>query len=71
MNTNELRAEMKRKNITFGKLAKALNISYMTLWNKTNGKTEFKLNEIKQIAKILELNDEQITHIFFEKEERT
>jgi hypothetical protein len=44
-----LRAEMARKNIKAINLAKILNISYDSVINKLNGKTDFTRTEIFKI----------------------
>lgn len=66
MNKTELRVAMKRKGMTYPKLAKALGIGYGTLWNKINHKTEFTLDEIQKLVELLDLTPEQRDQIFFE-----
>ncbi|MDR7870346.1 MAG: helix-turn-helix transcriptional regulator [Tissierellaceae bacterium] len=44
-----LRAEMARKNIKAANLAEVLNISYDSVSNKMNGKTDFTRAEIFKI----------------------
>ena len=46
INRENLRREMFAKNISFAILAKELNITVQTLYNKISGKTEFTEKEI-------------------------
>lgn len=54
-----LAAEMARANITKPELAKTIGIALGSMYSKTNGKTEFTLGEMQDIAKYLELKTEQ------------
>ena len=56
---------MTRKGIKRSYLAKMMGISYNTLTNKLNGKSEFSVIQIAKIKQLLELNDELSANIFF------
>lgn len=65
MNFNELRAELKRKNMTIEKLAVKIAISRSAMLRKINGQTEFTLGEINRIRKVLNLDYQQFDRVFF------
>ena len=48
----KLRALMVEKDLNARKLAKLLKIPEPTLYNKLNGKSEFKISEIKKISRL-------------------
>ena len=48
-------------------IARKMEISRMCLWNKIQGRTEFKASEITSLSKILNLSAEQRDDIFFGK----
>ena len=48
-------------------VANKMGINRVSLWNKIQGRTEFKASEITSLAKILNLSAEQRDYIFFEK----
>ena len=56
---------LKYKGVKRIYLAKMMGISYNTLTNKLNGKSEFSALEIAKVKQILELNDELSINIFF------
>lgn len=60
-----LKKLLKIKNIKRKDLAKMLGISYNTLTNKLNGKSEFSGIEISQIKHILNLDIELSYNIVF------
>lgn len=68
MQTNELKAEIVRNNMTIEDLAKTAGIGRTTLWRRLNSPDEFTLAEIKNISKVLFLNKEKIMNIFFTDE---
>lgn len=47
-------------------IAAALNISRVTLNEKLNGRSDFKVSEAKQLKDTLNLTNEQIYAIFFD-----
>lgn len=50
---NNLRAELVKRNLDVRKLATTMPISEVSLYNKMNGTTEFKLNEMELIKQVL------------------
>lgn len=48
-------------------IARKMKINRVSLWNKIQGRTEFKASEIKSLSQILNLSAEQRDYIFFEK----
>lgn len=65
MKSNELKAELKRCELTYDDASSFLGISRLAFQRKINGETEFKAGEIKQLIKLLKLNDEGVMRIFF------
>lgn len=65
MNMAELKAAMARKNISTPQLANLLKISKKTIYSRFSGETDFSLSEIRKIAVILELSNDDIMVIFF------
>ena len=65
MNMAELKAAMARKNISIPQLANLLKISKKTIYSRFSGETDFSLSEIRKIAVILELSNDDIMVIFF------
>ena len=53
--TKNIQAEMGRKNITRQELAKRINLSSNSLSKKMNGITQFKVDELELIAKVLDV----------------
>lgn len=47
-------------------IAAALNISRVTLNEKLNGRSDFKVSEVKQLKETLNLTNEQVYSIFFD-----
>ena len=47
-------------------VAAALNISRVTLNEKLNGRSEFKMSEAKQLKELLNLSKDQAYAIFFD-----
>ena len=62
---NRIKVLMFNKGIKRNYLAKKLKISYNTLTNKLNGKSEFSAYQMSMIKKELELDDELSINIFF------
>ena len=48
-------------------IARRMGINRVSLWNKIQGRTEFKASEIKSLTQILNLSAEQRDYIFFGK----
>lgn len=66
MDREELRAEIARKNVSKGRLAKELGISSGSLWLKMTGQREFKETEIRTMARVLNLTAEDVNRIFLQ-----
>lgn len=64
----KLKQLIESRNDTAEKLAEAIGMHPITIHNKINGKTDWKLGEIKAIAKRYGLTREQISYVFFEEE---
>lgn len=67
MRLNELKFEISKKRYGMSEFAELLGLSRSTLFRKINGITEFKLAEIQQIKKLLNLSDQRTIEIFFEE----
>lgn len=64
-NTLELEIAIKRARISKKELAKKLNISLQTLYNKISNTVEFKASEISELCNILKLSNKKRDLIFF------
>lgn len=62
-----LKYEMDKKGFNQTTLANKMNLNAKTLNSKINGISEFDRNEILQIQKILELSNDVMMNIFFNK----
>lgn len=67
---NEFKAELVRKGFTVNSLVEAMKntgatMNVATMYRKMNGTSDFFLNEIQVIAKILHLDGSSILRIFF------
>lgn len=65
MNTNELKAAMKRNNDTQEKLAEALGLQVSGVSERVNGKVDFRRTEINIIRERYNLSPEETIKIFF------
>ena len=65
MNVNRLKGKMAEKDITQASLAALIGISTNSLSRKMLGKREFRLSEVVDICKVLEIEDPK--GIFFEE----
>lgn len=65
MNLPELRAAVARADVSNRAIAVYLELSEQALYNKMNGKTEFKNSEIVKLAEILGLSMSDVNLIFF------
>lgn len=68
MNTNELKAEMKRNEDTQEQLAAALGLQTSGVCERINGRIEFRRSEINIIRKRYNLSDADTARIFFDDE---
>ena len=67
MNTNELKAAMKRHDDTQEKLAEALGLQVSGVSERVNGKVEFRRSEINAIRQRYGLTDQETIAIFFDE----
>ena len=66
MNISLLKLEMYKKGITQKKLAERIGISTNSMCRKLNGTREFTIAEANNIAKVLNLEqEEKLKEIFF------
>lgn len=65
MNKELLLYKIRSKGYTQNDFAKLIGMSATSLSYKMNGKVDFSLTEIQQIGKVLQLNSDDITIIFF------
>ena len=63
-----LREFIERSGISLTNIAKALNITYVSLNNKLQGKYKFTLEEALQLKKILNLTQSEWNAVFDEVE---
>lgn len=63
MNKRKLEEEMKKRGISKERLCSELGISRSAFYRKCNGKTQFTLEEIQAIVRVLQL--ESPVEIFF------
>ena len=66
MNSNELKAEMKRNNDTQEKLAEALGLQISGVSDRINGKIDFRRSELGKIRSRYNLTPERFDEIFFD-----
>lgn len=65
MNNIELKVKLMRSNMSVEDLAQHMGINKVTLYRKIKGESQFDLNEIKEVAAILNLTQNEIFSIFF------
>lgn len=65
MNTNEMKAAMKRNQDTQEKLAEALDLHISGVSARVNGKIDFRCSEIVKIVNRYKLSPEDTARIFF------
>lgn len=68
MNSNELRAQMVRKDFTVDQICAAIGISRTTWYRKISGSSEFNQGEIADMRRLLGLDDHMTAVIFFSGE---
>ena len=66
VNSNELKAEMKRNNDTQEKLAEALGLQVSGVSDRINGKIDFRRSELGKIRNRYNLTPERFDEIFFD-----
>lgn len=69
MNSNKLKAAAVLNGLQMRDIIRALDMADQTFYGKMNGKSEFKLSEIRTLRNVLRLTDQQVNEIFFEDPE--
>jgi plasmid maintenance system antidote protein VapI len=67
MNSNEMKATMKRNSDTLERLAEALGLHVSGVSERVNGRIDFRASEISKIVRRYNLSPEETTHIFVEE----
>ena len=62
---NKLKGKMREKGITYTTLGKGIGKTERTIYNKINGKTQWRVTEIDKIIEILQLTFTEASEIFF------
>lgn len=65
MNSNELRVELIRNNMSTQTIADRIGISKSAMLRKLNGSSEFTQGEIVKLSRELHLSTERMCAIFF------
>ena len=68
VNREKLKGKIVENGLTQEQLAGTLGMAVATLNYKVNNKSEFKASEIKKLAEILYLTNEEVSNIFFAKD---
>ena len=68
VNITELRVEMIRAGKNIEDIAQELGVTPSTLYRKMDGKSDFYLNELKTIKKVLNLSFDDMKRLFFVEE---
>ena len=66
MSKNALKDKIRESGLSQEAIAAALNTSRVTLNEKINGRSDFKISEAKQLKEKLNLTNEQVYSIFFD-----
>ena len=66
MNKNLLKSIIYKKGMTIKKVAEMLGITRISLSMKISGKTNFSVEDIKKLRKILGLTNKEIIEIFID-----
>ena len=64
-NLDELKRVIKDSGIPITIISKKTHMDRRSLYNKINGKTEFKVSEMDSLSKVIGLNEKQKSEIFF------
>ena len=64
-NLDELKKVIKDSGIPITIISKRTHMDRRSLYNKINGKTEFKVSEMDSLSKVIGLNEKQKSEIFF------
>lgn len=68
LNKNKLRDELQKHGVTSTKAAKAIQISRQSFYNKMDGYSQFRIDEIAALKKLLKLSPERLCEIFFDEQ---
>jgi hypothetical protein len=63
-----LKSQIENSGYKLKYIAAEMGITYMSLLNKLNGKTDIKAKEISVFKKLLDLDPEMVSEIFFKDE---
>lgn len=67
LNERELKAEIFRNGLTVKELSSKMGLSKSALYNKINNKIKFNIEDVEKIIELLNLTEEQVVKIFFDK----
>lgn len=67
-NVKLLKSQIENSGYKLKYIAAEMGITYMSLLNKLNGKTDIKAKEISVFKKLLDLDPEMVSEIFFKDE---
>lgn len=65
VNIRKLRATMVEKDVSVKTLADAIGVDQATMYRRFNAGDTFSIKEASTIAKILDLNSDELNNIFF------
>lgn len=66
MRSNKLKAKFVEKEMSVKDVCVFLGLSKTSLLSKMNGRTQFKLNELRKIVDELDLTQAEVKEIFFD-----
>lgn len=66
-NLKKLRETIEDSGMTIVAIARKSGVERATLYNKINGKSDFKISEVMSLTKVLQLSEEQRNAIFFDE----
>ena len=64
-NLEELKKAIRNSGIPITTISKRTRMDRRSLYNKINGKTEFKVSEMDSLSKVIGLDEKQKSEIFF------
>ena len=67
INSEMLKARVKKEGFSLRSLADLMGMSFATLKKKIEGRTEFTYQDIRLIASVLSLDGREVLNIFFDK----
>ncbi len=66
-NKDKLRDELQKHGFTLARAAKAIQISQQTFYGRMDGYSQFRIDEISALKKLLKLSPERLCEIFFDE----